>query len=240
MTTMLQRTLKLAVHAVATPLICAAGAANADPGGWYAGFASHEAETTVDIGSGWLVGPGADGIELAGGYRVSDHFAVDFGLLRSTGLAWEGGFFGLSPGFSRVETVFDATALQVGAVGILPFGRVWEASIKGGYAYADLSGHQTVGLWNGPSFDREVSANSTRFLFGLGIGVNVARNWHIRMDIESFYIASDWLGVAADTTIDSWSFGAEYRFGRRPARRASGLASSASSSTAPSHRRSAL
>ena len=149
---------------------------------------------------------------------MSDHFAVDFGLQRLADLAWESGSVDLPQGVDRAKTVFDATALRVNAVGILPFGRAWEAFVKGGYAYADLDGQQDYSL-NGASSARDVHDTSARFFFGLGIGATVARVWHIRAELQRFYIDPSWLGVDSDSSIDSLMFGAEYRFGQGTAGR---------------------
>ena len=219
MTMFCQRTLRIARYGVAMLMICTAAASNAaDAVGWYAGLAVGGTQVAAKTASGSSFGPETFGFELSGGRRVSDHFAVDFGLQRLADLAWESGSVDLPQGVDRAKTVFDATALRVNAVGILPFGRAWEASVKGGYAYADLDGQQDYSL-NGASSARDVHDTSARFFFGLGIGATVARVWHIRAELQRFYIDPSWLGVDSDTSIDSLMFGAEYRFGQGTAGR---------------------
>ena len=221
MTTSCQRTLKIARHGAATLMIAVvASAANAaDAGGWYAGLAGGGTQVRIKTASGSSFGPETFGYEFSGGRRVSDHFAVDFGLQRLVDLVWESSSFDLSQDVVRAKTVFDATALRVNAVGVLPFGRVWEASVKGGIAYADLSGQQRDYVSNRASSARAVRDTSTRLFFGLGIGATVARDWHIRAEAQRFYVEPAWLGAHSDTTIDGLLFGAEYRFGEGKADR---------------------
>ena len=83
MTMFCQRTLKIARYGVAMLMICTAAASNAaDAVGWYAGLAVGGTQVAAKTASGSSFGPETFGFELSGGRRVSDHFAVDFGLQR--------------------------------------------------------------------------------------------------------------------------------------------------------------
>jgi hypothetical protein len=206
----------------ALAIVVATAARADDPQGWYAGLAGKDTHVEVWRGYGWEVGPTASSYMFSGGRRLTDHFAVEFGMLRAANLEWQEWWADVPdiPGWYDSIVVFDATALQASAVGIAPFGRVWEAYAKGGYVYSRLRGQQTLtDSLLGSSLTRSISSSTVDYLLGFGLGVTVAPAWRLRAELQFFYIDNGFVAARDDATIDSVLFGVEYRFGgRKPER----------------------
>ena len=206
--------------ALALALAYSAPAA-AETQGWYAGASTDDTHVEVYRGLGWEVGGEQPGLSAYGGLRVNKHFSVEFGAMHAADLEWSEYSVtvpGLPPGYNA-RTTFDATALQASAVGILPFATIFEAYLKAGLAAYRVSGQQTLEAWDGASLSRSVRSSGMDLLLGAGLGATVAQSWHIKVEYQYFGIDRDFLGVADDDpTIDRFSIGVDYRFGRREGR----------------------
>jgi len=206
---------------VALAALGAVSAASAGERTWYAGASLQNSQ--VDMSRGDLfyeLGPCSSGYSLRGGLRVNDFLAVDIALERNSGMQWTE-YWATVPGVSGLygaRTTFDASAAQVSAVGILPFGKakVWEAYLKGGHSSYRLSGEQRLTGVGMSSPAQRVSSHGLGYVIGLGIGVTVAKGWHLSSGIESFTTDEAFFGAPSSDTamIDSYSFNVEYRFGR--------------------------
>lgn len=84
-------------------------------------------------------------LRLFGGYRFGDHFALEAGWGKTTGL--DDSFSGNLPGLGDVVESLDAEieTLTIRAVGIIPFDHLslfgaagyYDASVSGSYSYSD-------------------------------------------------------------------------------------------------------
>ena len=210
---------RVCLPVIATAILgCSAGAASAEERGWYAGLSQNDTNIEVERGGGFQQGPHTSGNTFSGGLRLTHHFAMDFGLSQSDDVKWTEYWAEVPdvPSAYKSSLVFDATALRVGAVGIAPFANIWEAYAKGGFAYYRLNGKQSLSTWSGADLSRPMSASDVGFLFGIGVGVTVASDWHLGFGMESLWIDEAFLGInGCDASMNSYTLGVEYRFGRR-------------------------
>jgi opacity protein-like surface antigen len=219
-------------HSRLLPIVAAAAALAAVPGmapaqgfeplGWYVGASRDDTHTEVYRGYGWEVGPEVRGLAVRGGLELNRHFAVEFEGRRARDLEWIEHFPELpaAPGYLHSETKFDMTALQVSAIGTWHWGSVMHALFEAGVAHYSLSGEQTLGtLYVDHARTRPVGHDGTELVLGLGLGANVAPNWQMRVEYQYFGIDRAFLGVGNgdDPTIDSFSIGFDYHFGKRHA-----------------------
>jgi hypothetical protein len=207
-------------------ILGSADAAAATPG-WYAGFAT--GRTVVNESVGLFASDNSSeqqGFLLRGGYRISGHFAIELGHTRATAFDWSPVGFAAGadlPSFSELSHVnFDVSSLQLGAVGILPFGRIWEAYAKLGLVRYRSNSHQRIREWSFEemTFTRDVTRDVTVAkrdrLRAIGIGANVSERWHVRLELHWFRLSDRVVGVArfgdSDLTVDSWTLGFDRRF----------------------------
>jgi len=211
----------LVVGAVLALAFAPCAATAADPPQWYAGLSSSDTHVEVFRGFGWEAGGERHGLSARGGLLVNDHFAVEFGAMHAGNLEWSE----YSPSVPGSPTdggegraTFDASALQVSAMGILPWGEIFDAYLKVGIAAYRASGQLMLVPWTGSSLSRSVHESGTGHVLGLGLGATVTKNWHVIVEYQYYGIDGAFLGVPSsdDPTIDSFSIGVDYRFGRRP------------------------
>ena len=186
---------------------------------WYAGARTATTHVEVYRFLSWEHGPRRASSGVSGGVRLRKHLAIDLSYLRATGLEWteDPAVLPSLPGHYRSETSFDATAVQVSAVGVFPFGGIWDAYVKGGLSRYRLAGQQHVSDWVGVSTDltRRFAVSGTGGLLGGGLGVSVSPRWHVRVEYQFFEVEPTVFGVAPGNppTLDSISLGFDYRFG---------------------------
>jgi opacity protein-like surface antigen len=191
-----------------------------EPQAWYAGLSSDSTHVEVWRGAAWEAGGDEAGLSLRGGRRISRHFAVELAALQVNDLAWQEYFTpipGLA-GFYNNEVQFDTTALQASAMGVVPFGRAWEALFKGGLAYYRLSGEQTLAnSYSNERLSQAVRDDGVGYVLGLGLAVTAAPSWRVRFEYQFFSIDGDNLGIGNgdDPTIDTLAIGVDYRFGNK-------------------------
>ena len=118
--------------------------------------------------------------------------------------------------FFESSAVMDTSALQLSAVGILPFAQIWEAYLKAGLSWyrADAAQH-LIDSFGGQEIRRSINVDDTGYLLGLGIGATLAEFWHIRLEYQFFEIDHRLINVDdnSDPTVDTWFLAVEYRFG---------------------------
>jgi opacity protein-like surface antigen len=208
-----------------------ATAAAQDSSGWYAGVGAGTShvevyrgtlfglETGTWLGVGmWEEGPGDSATLIYGGYRLSDHLALDLTYLAESDLGWreQGALIDGLPGYYDSRTTLSTSALQLSAVGILPFLNIWDAYLKGGVSWYRADARQTVAdYYSGEELVRSIDLNDIGLLLGLGIGASFTDNWRVHLEYQFFWIDNALVNVEAegDPTVDTWFFGVDYRFG---------------------------
>jgi opacity protein-like surface antigen len=211
------------VFAVAS--LCAGQAASAQGvGEWYAGVGVGSAHIEVYRGSwfgygAWEAGDSDTALLAYGGYRLTRNFALDISYFTPADLKWreEGAYVeDLPAGFYDSRTSLTTSALQLSVVGILPFASRWEAYLKGGVSAYKSDGTQTLtDLLTNEVVSRTLGGSKTGFLLGMGIAVTPEDQWRFRFEYQLFYIDHALINVGpySDPTLDTWMFGADYRFG---------------------------
>lgn len=132
----------------------------------------------------------SNGWKVFGGYTVMKFFAVEASFYDLGGFSEAGEFDSMT---SEVQ-VFD-----IAAKGVIPVGRRFELFGKLGYSSVDVDLHVTDG-----EDSVSVSVTDWELLYGVGANMMVGRKFGIRLEWESWDV---------DTSLDSWSLGAFYRFG---------------------------
>lgn len=156
--------------------------------------------------------------ELNFGYRVNRYLGAEFGFFDST-LEWQQNLVYV-PVLNDVYNNFvdvDLRTTQFSAVGILPFAQVWEAYLRGGFAYWQGDSSQTLVRASDSSLTRRsFDESGTSFLFALGVGVSPRPAWHLRFEFQLFGVDRDLIGATGSTTVDSMAFSFQFRpAGRR-------------------------
>jgi len=198
----------------------AAVAQSNDPRGWYAGFAGGTIHAEVFRDPDWESGADETGLALRGGLRINRHFAVELAAQRADDVQWTEHFTTVAgyPGIYDTSTTFDVGALQVSAVGIVPFGQIWEGIFRGGLAYYSLSGERMLDDAFGPAtLSQSVSDKGSGLLLGFGLAVYATPKWRIRFEYEFFDIDEEFISAVydEDASIDTVAIGVDYRLGKR-------------------------
>jgi len=157
-------------------------------------------------GTDYQSGDSATSFTAYGGYRFTRYVAVEVGYLNAGTPKWDDQLVYVSDlaDLFNNDVDLDLQATQLSVVGILPFARVWNAYLKAGatYWWADADQH-LVRTFDGAVFDRSVDDDDVAFHIGLGVGVNVAPAWQLRLEFQSFDIADDLLNTSNNSTLDS-------------------------------------
>jgi opacity protein-like surface antigen len=152
-------------------------------------------------------------LNLTLGYRVNPYFAAEAVYFDAT-LEWQESLVYV-PLLNDVFNNFvesDVRATQFTALGILPFGRVWEAYLRAGIVYSQGDSEQVLLRTSDSAlFRRSLDETSTDFLLGVGIGASPAPTWHLRFEFQFFGVDRDLIGANGSTTIDSMMFEFQYR-----------------------------
>ena len=195
-----------------------------DIGKWYGGIGV--GGTHIEVyragwyGFGtWEAGPADSALLAYGGYRLTEHFAIDVAYLMPSDVDWrENGAYveDLPEGVYDSRTSLSTSAVQLSLVGILPFAERWEVYLKGGVSAYTSEGTQTLkDYYTDEVLYRPLDGSGTGFLLGVGIGVTPSERWHFRLEYQFFYIDHALINVGPqdDPTLDTWVFGIDYRFG---------------------------
>lgn len=190
--------------------------------GWYAGIGvgSSHIEVYRDnwFGLGvWEEGPEDGTALLLGGYRLGDHVAIEATYLSETDLEWRESltFVGDLPGLYDSSTVLSTSALQLSALGILPFARIWDVYVKGGVSwYRADADHRIADSFGGPTVRRSENASGADMLLGVGIRASPRESWRVRLEYQFYSVDRALLNVDdGDPTVDTWFLGVDYGFG---------------------------
>jgi opacity protein-like surface antigen len=209
-----------AAAALVASMWAAVAVAQSDYRDWYVGFSGETTHPEVFRDPAWEAGADETGFSLRGGLRLTKGFAIEFAAQHADDLEWTEHFASVAghPGFYDATTTFDVTALQVNAVGIAPFGRIFEGIFKGGLAQYNLSGRRTLDDVYGPAtLSQNVSDEGFGYLLGLGLAVYATPKWRVRLEYQFFDIDQDFLALAYgdDASIDTVTLGVDYRLGGR-------------------------
>jgi opacity protein-like surface antigen len=189
----------------------------AEPKSWYVGASTDSTHVEVYRGFGWEVGREERGLSVRGGWQFSEHFALEFAALRAGDLFWTEYFIDY-PGGITAHTTFDATALQVSAVGSMHWGQLFEGYVKAGLAQYSLDGRQVLDdLFTDAVQTRAVSASGSDYLLGAGLAIKPSEKWRVRIEYQWFVVDRDFLHARGDPSIDTFSIGLDYRLPRRKA-----------------------
>lgn len=210
-------TLLLAAVLVGAEDPAAAGSAP----GWYAGggLSINNVFSATDEGiyGSSQRGSAATGFVVNAGYRWHRNLAVEFGYLNGgepdfdTVAVDPAGLTGLYAVDVRQET----TALEASIVAILPLRNIWELYMKGGIALWDASSAQVLTpLSGGNSISRQVDADGTDFMLGIGAGIDIGDKLHARLEYQAFRTSDELLAASSDreARFDVFSLELHWRF----------------------------
>lgn len=218
------------IVALAATLGLAAAAAAQDEAapftGFYAGAGAGSTEPTTYDGSGYWYdgdfrsGDSATSVQAFVGYRLLPFLAFELAYLDASGMGYDESLVYL-PELQDVyntDVEIDVRAGELSLVVVLPFLRIWEVYGRLGLAYWDAEADQRlVPSFGGATVERTVDDSGAGFLFGIGGGVTLPRNLHLRLEYQSFDVDEDLLAadVEDNASIDTLLLDVQYRFGRR-------------------------
>jgi hypothetical protein len=169
---------------------------------------------------GYDEGDGDYGYSLHAGYRLHRYVALEASYLETGTIRWHKNLVYVPElnGFYNTRADFSAQMTGLTLLGIWPFAGRWEIYLRLGAGFWDGDSDQRLD----DSFGDEVIAYATQdegtdFLIGLGLGVTLARAWHLRFDFQSLTIDGDMLATRSDASLDSMLLEVQYRFGARQA-----------------------
>lgn len=217
------RWVALLLTAVAIPL---AGLGEEAPlRGWYIGGgpALNNVFTNEDTDYGYgnsERGSSDTGFIVNGGYRFNRYFAVEAGYLdgaeprfQSISIAPDGNII------YQTDITQQTEAIEASVVGIFPFLKIWEIYAKGGIAAWDATAQQRLTPLPGfgaPAIEQTVDRDGVDLLVGVGFGVTVWRQVHLRFEVQAFRTDDELLFVEGDdreARFDSFTAEVHWRFG---------------------------
>jgi Outer membrane protein beta-barrel domain len=204
-------------------LLASTLAAAESPTGFYFGSGVGLASFTVEdesvgccagyyYGLGYINGDNATSLDLNVGYRVNRHLAAELEVF-DTSPEWRQGLVYFPELNDQYNNFVDADlqAVELSAIGLLPFGRAWEAYIRGGIAFWQGDAAQTlVRVSDSAIVRRSLDESGADFVFAAGIGVSPRPAWHLRFEWQTFDIDRDLIGAQGTTTLDGMQFGFQF------------------------------
>ena len=193
--------------------------------GWYVGGgpALNNVFTNEDSDYGYGSserGSSDTGFIVNGGYRFNRYIGLEVGYLdggeprfQSISLAPDGG------AIYRTDIAQQTEAIEASVVGVFPFLKIWEIYIKGGIAAWDATAEQRLVPLAGvgaPVIEDTVERDGVDFLLGIGFGVTVWRQLHLRFEAQAFRTDDALLfveGDAREARFDSFTAEVHWRFG---------------------------
>lgn len=227
MTTRLPPRSRIARRLAAIAAVLVTGTASAQEA-WYTGVTLDNARISVARAGdafSYDLGSSAFGYALRGGVHITKHIGVDFALQHTSELEWTEPLATVSgvPGLYDNHVTLDTNDLQISGVGILPFAKIWEGFVRLGVDFQRHSGQQvlTSPFGGAPLLTRSISGDDITYVTGVGIGVTVGHDWHLRLEFQSLGLDESIIGVSDNGDAFAWvtnvAFGIERRFGRRAA-----------------------
>jgi opacity protein-like surface antigen len=113
---------------------------------------------------------------------------------------------------NRVDLDMQVTGVSV--LGIVPFNDMFEIYLRLGAGFWDGESTQRLDQSFGDAMvTRSISDDGTGLLLGVGFGLNLSRSLQVRFDLQTVGIDEDVLNAQEDTSLDSFLFEVQYRFG---------------------------
>ena len=156
---------------------------------------------------------------LTGGYRFSRYFGVEVSYFDGSDLDWDDSliFIPALGDTYRIDADVDLSSYQVSGLAILPFANTAEVYVRAGLSFWDADSdlrYTTVPA--GVVTTSQNSDDGVGFVIGVGGGVSVSKNLHLRLDYSMYELDEDVLGLGStdyDAYASSLTFQALYRFG---------------------------
>ena len=156
---------------------------------------------------------------LTGGYRFSRYFGIEVSYFDGSDLDWDDGLIFI-PALGDVYSIdaeVDLSSWQLSGLAVLPFANTAEVYVRGGLSFWDAdSDLRFTTIPGGVQTTSQISDDGVSFVIGVGGGVSVTRNLHLRLDYNMYEIDEDVLGLGStdyDAYASNLSFQALYRFG---------------------------
>ena len=156
---------------------------------------------------------------LTGGYRFSRYFGVEVSYFDGSDLDWDDSliFIPALGDTYRIDADVDLSSYQVSGLAILPFANIAEVYVRGGLSFWDAdSDLRFTTVPAGVVTTSQNSDDGVGFVIGVGGGVSVTKNLHLRLDYSMYELDEDVLGLSStdyDAYASSLTFQALYRFG---------------------------
>ena len=217
---------------VTSPAPASTPAAAPDPGSWrglYVGGGGAYSNVSVEVGQSYCdydcywgdyydydQGDGGIGYNAHAGARLHRYVAVEVNYLRAGTIGWDKNLVYM-PEFNdyynnRVDLDMQVTGVSV--LGIVPFNDLFEIYLRFGAGFWDGESTQRLDQSFGEAtVTRSVSDDGTGLLLGVGFGLNLSRSLQLRFDLQTVGIDEDVLNAQEDTSLDSFLFEVQYRFG---------------------------
>jgi opacity protein-like surface antigen len=161
---------------------------------------------------------------LTGGYRFSRYFGVEVSYFDGSDLDWDDGLIRVRAPPSplvddtyRIDADVELSSFQLSGLAILPFANTAEVYVRGGLSFWDADSDLTFTTAPaGVATEIQNSDDGVGFVIGVGGGVSVTKNLHLRLDYNMYELDEDVLGLGStdyDAYVSSLTFQALYRFG---------------------------
>jgi hypothetical protein len=159
-------------------------------------------------------GSGSTGFVVTAGYRFIPYLGLELAFADQNSPTWSqsGALLEDPPGLYDVDTDIELSSLQVTVLAALPFGNAWELYLRGGAAFWQGQGNQS--LIGDATVIREVKNDGTSFVLGVGGGVTLGDHWHVNLDYVYHSISDDLMptDIANDAYTDVLTVRVLYRF----------------------------
>lgn len=157
---------------------------------------------------------GATGFVATGGYRLGDIFAVEINYIASGDARFttiDNSPFA-DPEFSTVDGSQDTRTAMLTVLAIAPLDPV-ELFAKAGAAFWDASSDLVLTpSMPGDPIDRQVNASGTNFVFGVGAGLGIGENVHVRFSAHLYGVDEELFATSSYVSINEFLFELHWRF----------------------------
>ena len=196
-----------------------------DTKGFYAGAGlGYSNVRAIDSDDDWFsdtsYGDADFAYNFTAGYRIMRYLAAEVSYVDSGKPEYDDNLVELREFDNAIydtDATIDIDATLVTLLGVLPVldGDV-ELFVKAGASFWDAESDQLlVSRDGGENIRRTVDRDGTDFVFGIGGAVNLAKNWHLRLELISYQIDDELLALGKDddASIETMTFQVHYRFG---------------------------
>jgi hypothetical protein len=166
-------------------------------------------------------GDSDSGFIINGGYRFNRYLAIELGYLDGGEPTFQSVLVNDEDGFNiiDIEAAQETEAIELSGVVVLPFWKIWEVYGKFGASFWDATSRQTLTPESGVPINRTIDESGIDFLIGVGVGVTVWKNLHLRFEAQAFRTKDELLGLDLETVddlearFDAFLLEAHWRFG---------------------------